>query len=128
MRFKNKVTERSRARRTGPYAALLLALATLVGCASGAGRPAAGVGGSSGAVAAPPSASGPQRATAAIRGEARNLSVVASLPGGPEVRELMQSGLGEVVPSIENGLWVVFPDGSMQLRRFTKLTRVVLEG
>jgi peptide/nickel transport system substrate-binding protein len=64
--------------------------------------------------------------TAAIRGEVRNLSALAAAPGGPIVRELMQSGLGvidnhnvvrpqlaESVPSIENGLWVLFPDGSM---------------
>lgn len=69
----------------------------------------------------------PRRITAAIRGEARNLAVVASLPGGAEVRQLMQSGLGvldernmirvqlaETIPSLENGGWVLFPDGSME--------------
>jgi peptide/nickel transport system substrate-binding protein len=57
-----------------------------------------------------------------------NFTAVAAVPGAPEVRELMQSGLGvlddnkrlqaqlaEMVPSVENGLWTVQPDGTMEL-------------
>ncbi len=57
----------------------------------------------------------------------RQLNAVATVPGADAVEELMSTGLGDLdpasilqprlasdLPTIENGLWQVFPDGSMQ--------------
>lgn len=127
MRFRSSTLDH-RAKRVlaGRYSLLLVTLVTLAACASTFGRPGPAPSGGP-AAAEGRRADVPQRLMAAIRGEARNLSVVASLPGGPEVRELLQSGLGvlddrsllrpqlaEAVPTVENGLWVLFPDGSME--------------
>jgi peptide/nickel transport system substrate-binding protein len=102
----------------------VVVLLVLAGCGNPPGTAPAGTSGASERAARP---AAPQRITAAIRGEARNLVVVASLPGGQEVRDLLWSGLGvvddrgeirpqlaAVVPSLENGLWRLFPDGTME--------------
>src|SRR5581483_11915073 len=58
---------------------------------------------------------------------AGTLAVVAALPGGGEITDLLRSGLtgldphravypllAESVPTIENGLWKLLPDGTME--------------
>lgn len=83
---------------------------------------------------------GPKRFTAAIRGFPQSVSTMidsagaGSTAGLREVQELLNAGLGitdsegrlrpqlaEAVPSVENGLWKLLPDGRMettwQLRR-----------
>ncbi len=77
---------------------------------------------------------GPKRITTAIAGEPFTLSStintagVGGFPGVAELESLIHVGLAEVVdqrtvvaprlaetlPSVENGLWVVFPDGRME--------------
>ncbi len=76
-------------------------------------------------------ASGPKRVTIAIRGEPRTFSSKIdsspSVPGGSELENLVNAGLtvednagvhrpqlAESVPTIENGLWKLFPDGRME--------------
>src|SRR6266516_6818 len=81
----------------------------------------------------PQSSSAPKRITAAIKGDpftlsqAINTAGAGSTDGGPELEQLVHVGLttidgdgrvlprlAEAVPSIENGLWKVFPDGRME--------------
>jgi hypothetical protein len=71
--------------------ALLCALVVFTGCGGMSEQSKSGATDAPAATEAARRASGPQRITAAIRGEMRNLGVMQSLPGGPEVRELMQS-------------------------------------
>ncbi len=74
----------------------------------------------------------PKRITAAIVGEAQTLYLDVTVPGGGApgdnaIQELVTTGLTEMddlgisrpqlahdVPSLENGLWRLFPDGSME--------------
>src|SRR5215207_7716575 len=107
----------------------MLALATtvlLAACTpSGTSNPAAVPAG-----AAAPSA--PKRVVAAIMGDANTLHAkvnanVGNVPGLDSLQELTNSGLSvlntqgvlvaqlaEQVPSVENGLWTVYPDGRME--------------
>jgi peptide/nickel transport system substrate-binding protein len=79
-------------------------------------------------------AAGPKRITIAIRGDPKVLSArlasaagAGGIPGISQIEEMVNAGLGiqdaagtihamlaEEIPSIENGLWRVFPDGSME--------------
>lgn len=81
----------------------------------------------------PESSAGPRRLTAAVMGSTRSFSSkieragAGSTPGSEEIEEMMNAGLSildgrgvlrpllaEVVPSVENGRWQVFPDGRME--------------
>lgn len=75
----------------------------------------------------PPQAAAPKRITAAIAGDVGDLSPGASAPGADAFLELINAGLthiddrrsprpqlAEVVPTIENGLWKLLPDGRME--------------
>jgi peptide/nickel transport system substrate-binding protein len=83
--------------------------------------------------AAPGERAAPQRLTAAIRGYPKSLSVTidaagaGSTAGLRNVEQMLNDGfavldnegqfqprLAEAVPSIENGLWKLFPDGQME--------------
>lgn len=75
----------------------------------------------------------PKRMVAVVRGDPPTLnhhvnraSQTFSVPGGPELQMLVSAGLGveddrgvirpqlaETIPSIDNGLWQLFPDGRM---------------
>jgi len=85
----------------------------------------------SGAPGAPSSASGPKRITVAITAEPPALyyalipSPIRAAPGSIQEfvhlgltvfdnRGVLQPVFAESVPSIENGLWKVFPDGGME--------------
>src|SRR5438094_308518 len=77
------------------------------------------------------SSSAPTRLTIAIRSDPKALTAklnsaagAGGSPGAPEIEQMLNSGLGvetkaggifpqlaEAVPSAENGLWQVFPDG-----------------
>src|SRR5437867_3094349 len=74
---------------------------------------------------------GPKRFTAAIRGDPhtvyQKLNPRSNIPGIDDLERLVNAGLSvldldgnlqprlaEAVPSIENGLWRVFPDGRME--------------
>jgi peptide/nickel transport system substrate-binding protein len=82
---------------------------------------------------APIARSSPKRLTAAIRGTPAGLSqqktmrTVGNIPGLDAIEELTHAGmthaddrgllhpqLAEAVPTVENGLWRVFPDGRME--------------
>jgi peptide/nickel transport system substrate-binding protein len=106
----------------------LAAAILLVGCAGPAGP-------------RQPEASGeqapgtPKRINVAIRGEAKTISAklnssagAGGTPGVSEVEEILNAGLAatddnsvlrpqlaEAVPTVENGLWKVFPDGRMEV-------------
>jgi peptide/nickel transport system substrate-binding protein len=110
----------------------LLGLLVASGCAPAAApRDPAERAGTSGASQAP--SSGPKRIVAAINGNARVFSAridragSGSTPGIEEVEDLVNSGLvvmdargevkpllAEAVPSLNNGLWVLLPDGRME--------------
>lgn len=110
----------------GPHLAVLCALGAVVGaCVSPAPR-GDGTGTSS------DRARGPKRAVAAIYGDPSSLiermnTAQVSIPGSSAVEQLVHAALTEVngqgklqpllaeaVPSIENGLWRVLPDGRME--------------
>ncbi len=110
--------------RPFPTFAILL-LVTVVACAGPAPRESAG----SGQTAA--RTVGPKRVTIAIRGEPRTISTKIdsspSVPGGADVETMLHAGttltdaegklrpqLADTVPSVENGLWTVTPDGRME--------------
>src|SRR5581483_2779168 len=77
---------------------------------------------------------GPKRIAIGIRGDPKTLSAklnsaagAGGVPGVSETETLLNAGLAiqdstdalhaqlaEAVPSVENGLWVVYPDGTMQ--------------
>jgi len=108
-------------------------LATLVGCAAPPARTdtaqSSGNSGNSGTTS-----SGPKRIVIGIAGElpVLNLKVIRSVqsftaPGGSEVEDLLTDGLAdldddgipqvklaEAVPTLENGLWKLLPDGKME--------------
>lgn len=108
-----------------PVAALALALAIVTGCAPSSPAPPA----SAGAPAAPRV----KRVTTAIQGDPATLSATINSAGAgrvrgvPEVEMIIHAGmtvfdpsagrrplLAREVPSIDNGLWRVLPDGRME--------------
>lgn len=99
--------------------ALALTTALLTACAA--------PGPSSTSLPAEQTSSAPKKVAAGIRCDAKTLAVVNACPGAGEVLALLRSSLfvqddrnvlvtqlGEAVPMVENGLWVVRPDGSME--------------
>lgn len=105
-------------------AGLWVTLVSLVisGCAGPAGQ--------SGDPAAQPVSAGPKRVTAAVRGDVPTLvpGAPGPVPGLAELAELLNPGLtaygpggslvprlAEQVPTVENGLWRVLPDGKMEV-------------
>src|SRR5438093_6544839 len=105
--------------------AFLLVLALLAAaCAPSVPRTDSGGGGS-----AAPGAATPKRISIAMFGELTNVrsQVMTVTPGLTEVEQMINAGLAaiddkgimhprltEAVPSLENGLWKVFPDGRME--------------
>ncbi len=109
-----------------------LTAASLVGCASQSATSSRGA--SSGSTADGPAAvAAPKKITAAIMGNPstpfRQMSggVTGLIPGGDGLEQLTLSGLtirdgdgalrpllGEAVPTIENGLWKLLPEGRME--------------
>ena len=108
-------------------AALFLALVVLVGCSPDGGA------GQSAAQPVPQQRSGPKRVTVAIMGDPAGLSNTidragaGGSPGLDAVEELVNAGLtqtnaagvqvaqlAEEVPTIENGMWKLLPDGRME--------------
>ncbi len=99
----------------------------VVGCQADQGRP------QSGSSSAPQSAA-PKRVVAAVAGDPPTVHAIVSrasqsfsIPGNDIIQRMVLSGLstpddhgilrpqlGEAVPSIENGLWRVEPDGTME--------------
>src|SRR5438132_13445129 len=76
---------------------------------------------------------GPTRITIAIRGDPKfvtgklSIGTVGSIPGVDEMEDMLNAGLAnqdrgntlhvqiaEQIPTVENGLWKVFPDGRME--------------
>jgi peptide/nickel transport system substrate-binding protein len=111
-------------------AALLMLFVLLVGCAGPAGDRRTGSAGEPGGAQR---AGAPKRLTAAILGDLNTFSYlinvgVGSIRGVDEVEKLVHSGLtivhgetglmapllAENVPTLENGLWKVMPDGRME--------------
>lgn len=123
-----------RSARSVPHAPARRALALLLGLALLAcSAPAARESALSGATSADAGerSTGPKRAVVAIRGEPRTISTKIdsspSVPGGADVETMLHAGtalvdadgklrpqLAREVPSVENGLWVVAPDGRME--------------
>jgi len=114
------------------FLAILLSL--LTGCA-GTGAPLASPStGTSSQGAEVPRSSAPKRITVAIRGDPKALSAklnsaagAGGIPGVGEMEELINAGfanedtpgalhvqLAEAIPTVENGLWKVNPDGTME--------------
>jgi peptide/nickel transport system substrate-binding protein len=111
-------------------AILLLGSVAFIACAAPAApRESADSRAGSGEAAA--RTAGPKRVTIAIRGEPRTISTKIdsspSVPGGADVETMLHAGttltdadgklrpqLAEIVPSVENGLWTVAPDGRME--------------
>lgn len=107
---------------------LLVAL-MLLGCQPATPRSA---GGTAGEAAAPP-AGAPKRATAVIMGDPPHFAgrfnpSIGSVPGLDVLEEMINAGaanfdregalrpqLAEAVPTVENGLWRVLPDGRMEV-------------
>src|SRR3954454_6426529 len=116
----------SRSRRLHLLAALLLI--TLVGCQQ-APPPTSST---SGATASAPAPAAVKRATAVIMGdpphfEGRWNPSIGSVPGLDSLEEMLNAGmvnftdqgalrpqLAEAVPTLDNGLWKLFPDGRME--------------
>src|SRR2546422_6997562 len=108
--------------RTRPLA-YLVAILLVAGCASGTAP---------GASSAPTKAQGPVRLTAAVQSDPGVLSdtirqLGVGLAGVDQLELLVNAGtagiddqgelrplLSEAVPTTENGLWVVLPDGRME--------------
>jgi peptide/nickel transport system substrate-binding protein len=109
----------------------LCGVLALAACAA----PAAPTGTSGGASSsAASSSSSPKRLTIAIRSDPKALSAklnsaagAGGAPGAAEIEQMLNDGLAvetkagvlepqlaEAVPSVENGLWKVFPDGTME--------------
>jgi peptide/nickel transport system substrate-binding protein len=117
--------------RMGTRTIALWAILVTVLTACGGPAPGASSAGSGASDAA--RASGPRKLVVAIRGDPKTLSAklnsgagAGGIPGVAEIEELLSSGLGiedpagvihpllaELIPSIENGLWQVYPDGRM---------------
>jgi peptide/nickel transport system substrate-binding protein len=107
----------------------LVLAATTMGCATT--RPATTEGQAAGASAEAARSTRPKHVTASIMGEptsfvARLNATQISLPGGGTLEQLvnatmleingegkMQPELAEAAPTLENGLWQLFPDGRM---------------
>lgn len=107
-------------------AAIGMAVALLLGACAPQGRPDSSLAG--------PQSSAPRRIVAAIAGDPVSLSqkvtrasLAFSVPGGDVLERLVHAGLtvsdergvlrpqlAEAVPSLENGLWKVSPDGRME--------------
>ncbi|MBM2811721.1 MAG: hypothetical protein HW416_2480 [Chloroflexi bacterium] len=104
-----------------------LAILLTAACAAPAAKPDAGT--------TPNTPASPKRILAAIGSDPPTISadfIVAgsgTIPGGDALEELLNAGLShadgegrlhpqlaEAVPSIDNGLWQVFPDGRMETR------------
>ena len=111
------------------FVALLLTVVLAAGCAPGPGSSSAGPGPQS---SSQPS-SGPKRILAAIRGDPFTLVDAVNSAGGGrvagvrEVEQLVNAGLGfvdnqgqtrpllaETMPTLQNGLWKLLPDGGME--------------
>src|SRR4051794_40378900 len=110
----------------GPRGVVALALLVLVGC-SPAPRQAAEQ-----AAGAPAARATPKRLTAVIMGDPPHFAgrfnpSIGSVPGLDAIEEMVNAGmanfdgqsalraqLAETVPSLENGLWKLFPDGRME--------------
>lgn len=107
--------------------ALLLTITTVVGCA--------GTQPTQSSVPSPQSAAGPKRITAAVQSDPPTISshfITAgsgTIPGGDAIEDLVNAGLvvitgrgdlqpqlAAAVPSLENGLWKLLPDGRMETR------------
>jgi peptide/nickel transport system substrate-binding protein len=107
----------------------LLGLALLAACAP---APGAGPGSTSGAE--PAKVTGPRKITAVIRSDPRTVSNKINATGGASqtgidaIEQLIHAGLvnydtqdrllpqlAETVPTVENGLWKLFPDGQMEI-------------
>lgn len=99
----------------------VLSLVLAIGCAGPALPQSAAPG--------PQASAAPKRITAAIRGDIPSLAPGAAgpVPGRQEMYDLVNVGfasfdtraslvprLAEAVPTTENGLWVVYPDGRME--------------
>jgi peptide/nickel transport system substrate-binding protein len=107
----------------------LVLLIAITGCAGPAPGAPPGTGASDGA-----RASAPKRIAVAIRGDPKTLSAklnsgagAGGIPGVAEIEQLLNAGMGvedqagalhaqlaDAIPSVENGLWKVFPDGRME--------------
>lgn len=114
-------------RTRGALSAIFIALSVVLGACAPA---ASSIRDSSGSTET--DRTSPKRLTAAIMGEPKALGLAASLsavPGEDELSELVLVGLSttdtqgrqrprlaEAVPTTENGLWTVFPDGRMETR------------
>lgn len=112
-------------RWTTAFTAMLAALVAIAACAAPSGGPGLAARDSELLVA-------PKRLTIAILGIAKTLSsaadgaAVASTPGVPDLERMVNPGLtisqlgarvpilADAAPSVENGQWRVFPDGSME--------------
>ncbi len=114
------------------HVAITLLITLIVAITSCAPAPASAPRSGSGGEAAKPSA--PKRIVAAVRGDPRTLSDAinnaaagSTSAGVRELEQLVNSGLlvvdlqgnlkpqlAEGAPSIENGAWKIFPDGSME--------------
>jgi peptide/nickel transport system substrate-binding protein len=98
-------------------------------CAPAPGNPGGSQPGGTGASAQ----QGPTRLTIAIRGDPKfvtgklSLGTVGGIPGVDEIEEMLNAGLSNIdrgnrlhpqlaeqMPTVENGLWQVFPDGRME--------------
>src|SRR5947209_4808147 len=107
---------------------LLVTLVLLLACAS---PPATGGGTSPPPLGASPGVTGPKRITVAFQGDVIGLDgrVRQTGPsiGGEPLQEMVNPGLAvadgagnlhpvlaEVVPSLDNGMWKLLPDGGMQ--------------
>src|SRR5437016_2480920 len=118
-----------RALRTGPLLGLLLAIMTTSCAPAPSSAPASGPA-APGVVPAP---AAPKRITVAMLGEmpafwdnlnpgggtvpgAGQFKVLASSGlTAPDENQTTQAQLGEAAPTIDNGLWKLFPDGAMEL-------------
>ncbi len=114
----------SRAMHNRPALLVFLAATLIVvGCAA----PGPGAGGSAGQAAAPVAK---KRIVAAIQIDVPSMSarLTSPLPGGPELEsmanaslarldiyDVLQPSMAETVPTVENGLWKVLPDGRMEM-------------
>src|SRR5436309_8289985 len=100
----------------------LLVCLVLASCAPGSGTERGG--------SAPQPSAGPTRLVAAIQSDpsvlTNTLVISSGQPGVPEIEEMINVGLtdadpdgvrqpylAEATPTLENGLWKLFPDGSM---------------
>src|SRR5436309_1788187 len=110
---------------------LLIVGALLVTALTGCASPPPGAGPRTGDAAATSASSGPKRVVAGVLGAHTTLNTKSIGPGRPPGYDalealasaglanvndhgLLRPQLAEEVPSVENGLWRVFPDGRME--------------